>query len=417
MANNQSKLLKFSDLSEPVKLEVTKYLPKKVKIALVDVFQPVVTQIKSVTLQELTSNKDPLTEEDINQAVELYKKLTSVTKITNPDKWSPGNICELVDAIGSNLRPDIEECFVFDHDFDHIYNLDGLKYIELLLRRYPNFDGSDIKEPFDVPNFKLTDLLQKFPRLKLKLQLIAFGNGLSSSNIPLIQDTRLRRMITVMVFLPDDDDSFQELPSKSLESLETVVIYIRDLSSIDTLTKIRLLNPGSSIKHLRIHLQRGAITSAIDLSKCILSFERLQSLRLYYYSGYRLPLVEFNEEQVSAFYSLVTVLTTANKPSLTHLTIINDDVEWSISMSILLWNNIRNGFKFIEISNSFLNEIFILDKNFMKFINCELSFLDVHRKFPHVKRIVVETDNHAYKQVILDELEVRGINVTKVQKM
>ena len=213
---------RIRDLTELYKLMVTDYLPLDDKIKLVDTFPPVIDQIDVFDM-----NLDiPL---DIIQ-VQLFNKLHNVKTITLKSKEAIMPIrtnmfrirpvirsysqCPLFDDPQLVPNPGVN-CFVdWNGDLAHEYLV---SYVERILKSHPDYDGSCIKNHFEIADERVIDMVRRNPGLKIKL-VMNCEKARDMSH--LLHDERFRNMIV----------AFRRLGADFIESLPGGMMF----ESVDT---------------------------------------------------------------------------------------------------------------------------------------------------------------------------------------
>lgn len=397
MSINLKRDMKFSDLNEGEKLMVTKWLPTKVKISLVDIFPPITSQISAICLEDLMDDKpiSEWTDVQTEQAKNLLVMLDHVTKIRI--KYSSYFPRRIIDIICSN--PDI----VY---FDSVTDDFIIEYIEECIDRNPEYDGHRIENIFSTDE-PVLPLLWEYEKLKLNLQYTG-----RDKNHHLIQDDRIRGLIK-RAYFTDRDLLYLMANPVQFESLTDLELRNNISFIVQNIEKIRYLNP--CIKKLVIQISSDDLTqdNAMRLVNCVLSIRNLQSLRVNFGGTW-------NEDQIAAYHTMVAMLLNADEACLTDLVITSNIQDKPNLMAIMLWNDIRR-FKYVKIVNRrsrLSSAIFEVKNRTMSIQYFRASLFDVFVKFPHVtsiKTFMPFYHESVDKEAMATELEVIRSNLPRNQ--
>ena len=368
----------FKDLSECYKLMVTDYLPLEDKMAWIDVFPPVIDQIDIFDM-----NRD--IHGDIDGQVKLFNKLFNVKiiKLTKTEAFKPFRF-PLLDIPEFVPNPGVG-CFV-DSNGDIMESWmfwDIVPYVKRVLETHPDYDGSCIKNYFEVVDERVIEMVQQNRGLKIKLVM---GRRAALKSSHLFQEERIKRMIGA--FSGVSDEFIVSLPGGMIfESVTRVDIDERPFADakIEFLEQFLLRTPNMTWLSLRLIFDPDVnVNSVIRFISSIKNLEHLE-LKVPYSSVHFKCLLEF-------------LLTSRQLPKLKHLTIDHGfDMRdsWIVSALEL---DIKPGFRQLTMEHECLVGVarppkakFMVGKRAMTIQNIEPRLVDTFNKFSRVKYIDVVT--------------------------
>lgn len=179
----------FGHLSQELQLIVTDYLPYVYKIKLVDIFEPIISQIDTFDTT-LFNVPDGSSVVETENGVKLFQKLTRVKKVLFP-RWPKKVDKLLLSTISKSNNKNIKS-FIFKYRPRYSDNYDHcvLDYIKNVCKSDSSYDARHIDYAFRIDNG--VKLLDDHPDLKLKLRFLAA----SVSDKNFLTDSKIRDMIT-----------------------------------------------------------------------------------------------------------------------------------------------------------------------------------------------------------------------------
>lgn len=398
----------FNNLDDNLKLMVTDYLPSNDKVNLIDAFPPVIKQINTFDFRKC------------KRGLELFKKLTSVTKVLFPNDYDYYRLAvqstkysalgQAFDYGRKKIKSFSESTLLKDREAWNV-----LLYIKEI---GPMLDGSSTIHEFEVNDNFIYEMVVSNPHLKIKLffHIYHYGymirEGPTRRALQVYSDQRIRNMIThlnVSKYVNDD-----LLPDFVFESVDHVTFTCETYEYLLNALryKIRRLAPNVSKITFRLIMPCPSYANVLvgaTLAHCLLSMTKLENLEIYICKQEENTNVRSKEisEEINNLVSIIL----SSESSLNRL-IVQSAYDFRIPE--VLDVEIKPGFKSIclSLSEFILKTIpaggfvskksttpaseFILEKNYMRIKNVQLPILTTFNKFNHVKHIDVVNNCKEY---------------------
>ena len=369
------------NLSECDTLMVTKYLPLKKKMKLVDIFPPVIGQIKVFHH----------TPGDVDGQVQLFNKLYNVKTIVFTSLPS-----SFLNSPGLVLNPGVN-CFR-DSNWDIIESSNSwflVPFVERILESHPEYDGSCIKNYFEVDS-RVINMVQRNPRLKIKLII-------GRAEQELLNDERIKSMI--VAFRGVDEEFIASLPEGMIFDTVTYVEiddHGRPFSYVQIEIMEEFLRRTPNLTRLRLRQSSYPDVNVDSVIRLISSIKNLEHLELS---------VQFSSVHFKLL--LEFLLTSRQLVKLKYLAIDygsdTRDASWIVSALEL---DIKPGFRQLSLEHECLVGVgrppkakFVVRKRIMTIQNINPRLVDTFNKFARVKYIEVFSNNGQYRTRCQTDLE------------
>lgn len=455
---------KFSDLTPDELRMATEYLPYDDKIKLVDIFPPVIKQIKIFDMNRHNPPKGDNfgedTDEDdcdwepscdqfdwygienlenlsdyrrakkhFNAVVELFEKLTSVREIIMPYCFESclqvPYFHILVTAIANSKNMKIEWFYRMNYPVEqlpchcicqnyHLHKCGDLDFyeedIDMIIRYIENarecdssYDASCIKNKFNIYGYrfkKVYNLFKKYPDLKLKLDLRCYQSDKSS-----VSDLFRNKIVSYRPVRPLD---------MVLESVTH--IDLTGVANEDQLKKVVKFTPNVTWLKYVLHMTNNFDPqSVVD---CILSIPKLDSLELYF--SHELGWSQGKRNRFNAMVQLV--LASRHRPLLTSITIESDWGKWQLADTLAM--DIKEGLKFFSLLKVLTDDEDPHDRITVKNKTMEMDIYTKHQmfqpslaltfsKFSYVNYIHIRFNCRDYGHRVQEEIETIKANLPR----
>lgn len=265
-------------------------------------------------------------------------------------------------------------------------------YIECVKRKDRDYDGSCIKDVFDMdPAMPIFDLIRQCHGLKLKLsrrlEYYEDRDKLESYINIMVNEERIREMV---VHLKPNRKFIDLLPNNFIfNSVTELDLYDMNIRSIDgELSSILKLTP--SVTKLTIALDLKQTFTAQDFVDFVFGLDKLTFLDVRFVT-YVMPT-----RSITKFKDIVQRLSNSvGKPGLVKLNIESTWLKWKIVQSLNL--DIKP-FKYFRLYNSFTDREFEYSNRTMTIRDVEVPLLLAVEKFPRTKYIHITTDDLDYAE-------------------
>lgn len=368
--------MKFTDLSQDLKLLVTKYLSYEEKIKLMDIFPHIMKQ--STTFRAMDNIYGDGSDKDkAMEAIKLFRKLPVIKKVvTVVFPRTEFDILLRDEIISGIFHPEIED---FDYPAEEVF-----QFLSNVRNRDPNYDGSRLKHIFVLKNPSFVhQYLKASQSLNVNLRLITLGWSLEEF-INLVRDDRIRAMVTSMRILTDFYYHLKYHP-RQFESLNELIL--RDDGGrpfpIDVHECLQL---APNLKKISLSINFFYPNNVLELVRNLLTIESLESLKLSFNTITTQPQFLNTANVLEAIGTLL--MTDHSRLTILHLE-VGRGIDWDIKKSVEGF--IRHGFRFLRLFNG--PSEFEVEKNVLKIRDFDTSLVDIFSKFPHIKHIDINYDH------------------------